>query len=111
MQVLMRLPGETRVHPGHSGPTTIGEEWERNAFVRLWRGLDAEGSERCRVGEEAATLVLWGPDYDGGHKAWVRWDETDRDDIVAGSTVQREDARPEPTTSPVADRTRGRGPI
>ena len=43
MDVLMKLPHETRVHPGHTDPTTIGDEWESNAFVRLWRGLDEEG--------------------------------------------------------------------
>jgi hydroxyacylglutathione hydrolase len=89
MDVLMSLPHETRVRPGHTDPTTIGEEWERNAFVRLWRGLDEEGSDRCRVGDEEATLVLWAPDYDGGHKAWVRWADG-RDDIVPGSAVTRE---------------------
>ena len=90
MEVLMGLPKETRVHPGHTDPTTVGEEWERNPFIRLWRGLDEEGTERCRVGGEAATLVLLGPDYDGGYKAWVRWDESGRDDIVPGSQVERE---------------------
>jgi hydroxyacylglutathione hydrolase len=89
MDVLMELPRETRVHPGHTDPTTIGAEWEENAFVRLWRGLDEEGSERCRVGDEEVTLVLWAPDYDGGHKAWVRWADG-RDDIVPGSAVTRE---------------------
>ena len=92
MGVLMKLPPETRVHPGHTEPTTIGDEWERNAFVRVWRGLDPEGDERCTVGEEPATLVLFAPDYDGGHKAWVRLDETGRDDIVPGSMVTREHA-------------------
>src|SRR3954453_692101 len=38
MSVLMTLPRETAVHPGHTDPTTIGDEWEQNAFVRLWRG-------------------------------------------------------------------------
>ena len=89
MDVLMKLPPETRVHPGHTDPTTVGDEWEQNAFVRVWRGLDPESSDRCRVGEEEATLVLFAPDYDGGHKAWVRWDETGRDDIVPGSMVER----------------------
>jgi glyoxylase-like metal-dependent hydrolase (beta-lactamase superfamily II) len=89
MEVLMALPPETSVRPGHTDPTTIGEEWERNAFVRVWRGLDPEGDEDCRVGEEEATLVLWAPDYDGGHKAWVRWRESGRDDIVPGSLVER----------------------
>lgn len=88
MDVLMKLPPQTRVHPGHTDPTTIGEEWERNAFVRVWRGLDPESSERCRVAGEEATLVLLAPDYDGGHKAWVRWDDG-RDDIVPGSIVER----------------------
>jgi len=89
MDVLMKLPPETRLHPGHTDPTTVGDEWEQNAFVRVWRGLDPESSDRCRVGAEEATLVLFAPDYDGGHKAWVRWDETGRDDIVPGSMVER----------------------
>ena len=38
---------------------------------------------------EPATLVLLGDDYDGGHKAWVRWPDG-RDDIVPGSQVQRQ---------------------
>lgn len=89
MDGLMGLPKEMRVHPGHTDPTTIGDEWERNAFVRLWRGLDEEGSDRCTVWGKGATLVLWGDDYDGGHKAWVRWDGSGEDDIVPGSQVER----------------------
>jgi glyoxylase-like metal-dependent hydrolase (beta-lactamase superfamily II) len=89
MDVLMKLPPGTTVYPGHTDPTSIGEEWERNPFVRVWRGLDPESTARCRVQEEEATLVLWGPDYDGGHKAWVRWDDSGRDDIVPGSRVER----------------------
>jgi glyoxylase-like metal-dependent hydrolase (beta-lactamase superfamily II) len=89
MDVLMKLPPETVVYPGHTDSTTIGDEWEQNAFIRLWRGLDPEGGERCTVRGEAARLVLWAPDYDGGHKAWVRWDESGRDDIVPGSLVER----------------------
>jgi hydroxyacylglutathione hydrolase len=91
MDVLMKLPPETVVRPGHTDPTTIGDEWEQNAFVRVWRGIDPESDERCKVGEEEATLVLFAPDYDGGHKAWVRWDESGRDDIVPGSMVVREE--------------------
>jgi hydroxyacylglutathione hydrolase len=89
MDVLMKLPPETRVHPGHTDPTTIGDEWEGNAFVRLWRGLDEEGDDACKVWDQAATLVLWAPDYDGGHKAWVRWPDGN-DDIVPGSQVVRD---------------------
>jgi glyoxylase-like metal-dependent hydrolase (beta-lactamase superfamily II) len=88
MDRLMKLPPETVVYPGHTDSTTVADEWDRNPFVRLWRGLDAEGSERCSVGGEDATLVLWATDYDGGHKAWVRWPDG-RDDIVPGSAVER----------------------
>ena len=52
--------------------------------MRIWRGLDAEGSEECTALGEPATLILLGDDYDGGHKAWVRWPDG-RDDIVPGS--------------------------
>ena len=89
MDVLMALPAETRVHPGHTDPTTIGDEWEGNPFVRAWRGLDPEGGEPCEVAGERATLVLWAPDYDGGRKAWVRYADSGRDDIVGGSQVRR----------------------
>ena len=88
MDVLLSLPDETRVRPGHTEPSTIGEEREHNAFIRVWRGLDPEGSEPCTALGDPATLVLLGDDYDGGHKAWVRW-EDGRDDIVPGSKVER----------------------
>jgi hydroxyacylglutathione hydrolase len=87
MDVLMQLPPETRVLPGHTDETTIGREWEENPFVRVWRGADPEGTERVRVGGEGATLIVWSPDYDGGGKAWVRF--AGRDAIVGGSRVDR----------------------
>ncbi|MFL5868558.1 MAG: MBL fold metallo-hydrolase [Thermoleophilaceae bacterium] len=89
MDVLLELPPETTVRPGHTDPTTIGDEYEQNAFVRIWRGLDEESADRCTVWDKPATLVLWAPDYDGGHKAWVRWDDSGEDDIVPGSQVVR----------------------
>lgn len=88
MEVLMKLPPELRVLPGHTDETTIGREWEENPFVRVWRGADPEGTERVRVGGEQATLVVWSPDYDGKGKAWVRFDDG-RDAIVGGSRVER----------------------
>jgi glyoxylase-like metal-dependent hydrolase (beta-lactamase superfamily II) len=87
MGTLMELPPETIVHPGHAEATTVGEEWEHNPFIRIWRGVDAEGAEPCTALGEPATLVLSCEDYDGGTKAWVRW-PTGEDDIVAGSKVQ-----------------------
>jgi hydroxyacylglutathione hydrolase len=88
MEVLLELPPETTIRPGHTDPTTVAEELESNRFVRIWRGLDTEGSEPCTALGEPATLVLLGDDYDGGHKAWVRWPDG-RDDIVPGSKVSR----------------------
>jgi hydroxyacylglutathione hydrolase len=89
MDRLMALPPETAIHPGHTDPTTVADEWEGNAFIRVWRGLDPEGDEACTALGEPATLVLLGDDYDGGHKAWVRWPDG-ADDIVPGSQVQRQ---------------------
>jgi glyoxylase-like metal-dependent hydrolase (beta-lactamase superfamily II) len=89
MDVLLALPPETVIRPGHTDPTTVADELESNAFVRIWRGLDPEGAEPCTAMGEPATLVLWGDDYDGSHKAWVRWPDG-RDDIVPGSQVRRD---------------------
>jgi glyoxylase-like metal-dependent hydrolase (beta-lactamase superfamily II) len=88
MDTIMALPPETVLRPGHTDPSTVGGEYESNSFIRVWRGLDPEGSEPCTALGEPATLVLLGDDYDGGHKAWVRWPDG-RDDIVPGSKVQR----------------------
>jgi hydroxyacylglutathione hydrolase len=89
LAVLMALPPETRVRPGHTDPSTIGAEWDANPFIRIWRGLDREGTDRCSVDGQEATLVLLARDYDGGQKAWVRWDDSGKDDIVPGSMVKR----------------------
>ena len=86
MDKLLKLPPETRIHPGHTDPTTVADELEHNRFVRIWRGLDPEGTEPCTAMGEPATLILLGDDYDGGHKAWVRWRDGS-DDIVPGSQV------------------------
>jgi glyoxylase-like metal-dependent hydrolase (beta-lactamase superfamily II) len=88
MDVLLKLPPETRVLPGHTDETTIARESAENPFVRVWSGAQPEGTERVRVGGEDATLIVWSPDYDGGGKAWVRFDDG-RDAIVGGSRVER----------------------
>jgi glyoxylase-like metal-dependent hydrolase (beta-lactamase superfamily II) len=87
MKRLMSLPAETRLHPGHTLPSTVGDEWEHNPFIRIWRGLDPEGTEPCRVRGDEATLILFGPDYDGTHKAWVRYPDG-RNAIVGGSQIE-----------------------
>jgi hydroxyacylglutathione hydrolase len=88
MDVYMAMPHERRVLPGHTDETTIGREWAQNPFVRVWRGIETEGTERVRVAGRDATLVVWSPDYDGKGKAWVRF-EDGRDAIVGGSRVER----------------------
>lgn len=86
---LMELPPETRVHPGHREPTTVGDEWEGNPFVRIWRGLDETGEEQVTVWGRPATLKLWAPDYDGGNKAWIVFGDDGTEAIVGGSQVER----------------------
>jgi hydroxyacylglutathione hydrolase len=88
MDVYMAMPHERRVLPGHTHETTIGREWEENPFVRVWRGVEPEGTERVRVAGRDATLIVWSPDYDGKGKAWIRYaDGTNA--IVGGSRVER----------------------
>lgn len=86
---LMELPPQTRVHPGHREPTTIGAEWESNPFVRIWRGLEETGAEGVTVWDRPATLKLWAPDYDGGNKAWIVFGDDGTEAIVGGSQVVR----------------------
>jgi glyoxylase-like metal-dependent hydrolase (beta-lactamase superfamily II) len=88
MDVYMSMPHSRRVLPGHTDETTIGREWEQNPFVRVWRGVEPEGTERVRVAGREATLIVWSPDYDGKGKAWVRYDDG-TDAIVGGSRVER----------------------
>jgi hydroxyacylglutathione hydrolase len=87
MGTLMELPAGTIIHPGHAHPTTVAREWQENGFIRIWRGLDPQGTDACLALGEPATLILLGEDYDGGKKAWVRWADGS-DDIVPGSRVQ-----------------------
>lgn len=85
---LLALPDDTVVHPGHTDPTTIGEERASNPFLRHFAGEDAPLDEPVTALGEPATLLVWGPDYDGGHKALVRWADGS-EDIVGGSKVER----------------------
>lgn len=88
MDIYMAMPHDRRVLPGHTDETTIGREWDENPFVRVWRGVEPEGTERVRVAGRDATLIVWSPDYDGKGKAWVRFDDG-TDALVGGSRVER----------------------
>ena len=87
---LLALPPRTRVHPGHREPTTIGDERESNPFVGALLGDGTPPGVPCTVGGEPAELLLWGPDYDGTNKAWVRFAVDGQEAIVGGSQVERE---------------------
>lgn len=89
MDVLMTLPKTMVVHPGHTEPTTIGEEWEHNPFVRVWRGADAQGTTHCTAFGRPATLLVDARDYDGGRKCQVRFEDDGSVDVVPGSRVVR----------------------
>ena len=87
LERLLALPDETIVHPGHGDDTTIGRERAANPFLVAWREPSPPG-EPCTALGRPATLLLWAPDYDGGFKAWVRW-EDGSEDVVPGSRVER----------------------
>jgi hydroxyacylglutathione hydrolase len=84
MEVLMRLPHEMWVLPGHTEGTTIGREWEENPFVRYWRGVDRADGRRCRAHGREATVVVWSPDYDGTGKALIRY--ADGSEAIIGAS-------------------------
>ena len=103
MDVLLALPPETHIRPGHTDPThgrrRVGEQRLRARVARPRPGgLD----EPCTALGEPATLVLLGDDYDGGHKAWVRWPDGARRHRARAprsslaSVEGRELARPQP---------------
>lgn len=85
---ILALPPATVLHPGHREPTTVAAELEKNPFVQVWGGRLAEGDERVLVRGAEATLLLWGPDYDGTHKALVRFPDG-RELVIGGSQVER----------------------
>ena len=88
MDVVMTLPPELRVLPGHTEETTIGREWDENPFILFWRGEAPSIDEPVRVAGADATLVVWSPDYDGNGKALVRFADG-HEAIVGGSRVER----------------------
>lgn len=88
VDTLMTLADEVVVRPGHTEPTTIGDERRSNPFVRALMSDAAPARIRdVEVAGARAVLLLEGPDYDGGTKAWIRFDDG-RDVIVGGSMVR-----------------------
>lgn len=89
---LLSLPEGTVLYPGHMEQTTVADELADNPFVRAWRGELDPGDEQVQVAGNDATLLLEGPDYDGGTKAWVRFADGN-EAVVGGSMVTRAGAR------------------
>lgn len=87
LDVLLELPEETVIRPGHTEPSTVGREKRENPFVRAWTGREAARERPCRVRGEPATLLLRAPDYDGGTKCWVRL-ASGTEVVTGGSRVE-----------------------
>ncbi|MFQ5876657.1 MAG: MBL fold metallo-hydrolase [Acidobacteriota bacterium] len=88
LERILSLPDRTPIHPGHMRATTVGRERAGNPFIRVMIGLDPEGAGRCTAMGRPARLIVHARDYDGGTKAWVRFDEDGRDALVPGSRVR-----------------------
>lgn len=88
LDVLLRLPADTVVRPGHMEATTIGREAAENPFVRFWRGLDAPLDAPCEAFGTPGRLLVEARDYDGGSKCVVAFDDGSTD-VVPGSRVRR----------------------
>lgn len=86
LNVLLQLPHDAVIYPGHTVPSTVADELENNLFVRAWLEKDPHVEHAAKYGAEDVTLLLRAPDYDGGTKCWIR-SEGGKLDIVAGSRV------------------------
>jgi glyoxylase-like metal-dependent hydrolase (beta-lactamase superfamily II) len=84
---ILALPESTALHPGHGPPTTVAEERATNPFVRAMLGESAPHGGRCTALGRKAELIVLATDYDGGTKAWVRFDDDGSDALVPGSRV------------------------
>ena len=80
------LPDATVLHPGHGPATTVGEERATNPFIRAMLGERAPTGRFTALGRPAELIVL-AKDYDGGTKAWVRFEDDGADALVPGSRV------------------------
>jgi hydroxyacylglutathione hydrolase len=88
LERLSTLPSTTRLHPGHRESTTVGAELAANPLLRALLDDSTPEGIHCTVAGHPAELLLWGPDYDGTNKAWVRFDVDGAEAIVGGSQIE-----------------------
>lgn len=86
---ILALPDDTALHPGHADATTVGEERAGNPFLLALKSGPKDPFGRCTAMGRAADLIVLATDYDGGTKAWVRFDDDGTDALVPGSRVVR----------------------
>jgi len=88
LEKVLSLSPETVIYPGHGDTTTVRQERERNPFVRVWLGADPPGTRPARFDGKRVTIEVWARDFDGSHKAQVRYLDGHAD-IVSGSKLQK----------------------
>jgi len=86
LERLLSLPDDVQVAPGHSEPTSIGEERAANPFLRVLLGVDVEGTGTGRFDGVTVRVIVEARDYDGGTKAWIRFPDG-RDMTIPGSRL------------------------
>jgi glyoxylase-like metal-dependent hydrolase (beta-lactamase superfamily II) len=88
LAAIFALAPETALHPGHGPSTTVADERESNPLARAILGLaPTEPRPGCALSRPVQVLCV-ARDYDGGTKAWVRFEEDGTDAIVPGSRVE-----------------------
>ena len=85
---IFEYPGGTELHPGHGPSTTVSLERDANPLARTILGLEAPEAGRGRVLSRAVRVLRVSQDYDGGTKAWVRFEDDGTDAIVPGSRLE-----------------------
>lgn len=88
LDVLLALPGDTVVRPGHMESSTVARELADNPFVQFWRGRLAPLDVPCEAFGVPGRLLLEARDYDGGSKCLVAFDDG-ATDVVPGSRLRR----------------------
>ena len=85
---ILSYPAGTVLLPGHGPETTVGLERDANPLARAILGLESTESRPAHALGRPARGLRVARDYDGGTKAWVRFEDDGTDAIVPGSRVE-----------------------